>query len=343
MAAQNLDSADLKAVGYQGLIREDVMDRIWDISKIPLPLTDLIGVDDADQSYCEWTEDSLAAPNTSNAVVDGSDQTGNNTVVGQRNGNHSQESVKVVQVSTRARSSNTIGRSDELSYQVMRRQQELRRDVEAIMLTGQASIADDGNAIPGTAGGLAAWITTTVSRGVGGLGAGFSTSTGLVSAVVDGTKRALTETLVRDMVEGIYQEGGDPTVFMTVPALCRKFSEYLFTSSARVATLYSDQGKSSEKATALGSVNVFVTDFGTLMMYPNRLQQFTGAADAADVFILDPSYIRQAFLTGYRTEPLAKTGLSDKRLMCVDWTIKVLTEKSIGLIADVDIAVPVTL
>jgi len=38
----------------------------------------------------------------------------------------------------------------------------------------------------------------------------------------------------------------------------RKFSEYLFTSSARVATLMSDQGKSAEQATALGSVNVFV-------------------------------------------------------------------------------------
>ena len=44
--------------------------------------------------------------------------------------------------------------------------------------------------------------------------------------------------------ESIYEEGGDPTKMMTVPSLIRKFSEYLFTSSARVATLMSDQGKS---------------------------------------------------------------------------------------------------
>ena len=43
MATQNLDSANLKSVQAGGLIREDVMDKIWDISKIPLPFTDMVG------------------------------------------------------------------------------------------------------------------------------------------------------------------------------------------------------------------------------------------------------------------------------------------------------------
>jgi len=34
-----LASSDLKAVAAGGLIREDVMNKIWDISKIPLPFT----------------------------------------------------------------------------------------------------------------------------------------------------------------------------------------------------------------------------------------------------------------------------------------------------------------
>ncbi len=342
MSTANLDSADLKAVGYQGLIREDVMEKIWDISKIPLPLTDRIGTDSTKNSYKEWTQDTLSAPDVTNAVVDGSDQSGNDTVTGARVGNHCQESVKIVQVSTRANNSNTIGRSNELSYQVMRRQQELRRDVEAIMLTKQASVADDGNTTPGKSAGLDAWLVTNDSRGATATATGFNTSTGLVAAATDGTKRGLTETLVRDAVQGVYQEGGNPTVLMTTPGVCRLFSEYLFTSSARVATLQSDQGKSGEKATALGAVNVFVTDFGTLELVPNRLQQLTGSNDAASVFVIDPDYLSIAYLTGYRTEPLAKTGLSDKRLMCVDWTLEVLTEKSHAVIADVDIAVAVT-
>lgn len=342
MSTANLDSADLKAADYKGLIREDVMERIFDISRIPLPLTDRIGTDTCKNEYKEWTIDKLAAPNTSNAQVDGADQSGNNTQVGKRVGNHCQISTKIVQVSTRAQNSDTIGRSDELAYQVMRRQQELRRDVEAIALTHQASVADDGNTTPGNSAGLGAWLETSTNRGTTGADGGFSA--GLVAAPAVGAKRALSEKTVRDIVQSVYQEGGDPSVLMSVPSVIRGFSEYLFTSSARVATLTSDQGKSAEKATALGSVNVFVTDFGTLELVDNRLQQMYAADDGqcANVYIIDPAFLSLGFLHGYRVEPLAKTGLADKRQMAVDWTLIVNNEAAHGVIADIDPTLAVT-
>ncbi len=336
MSTANLDAADLKAVSYRGLINEDVMQKIWDISKIPLPFTDRIGTDSASNPYKEWTTDELAAPNIANAVVDGSDASGNDAATGARVGNHCQISTKVVRVSTRARESATIGRSDELAYQVMRRQQELRRDVEAIMLTHQASIADDGNTTAGKSAGLGAWLTTSTSRGTTGADGGFSN--GIVSAPAVGAKRALTEKAIRDIVQSVYQEGGNPSVLMSVPSVIRGLSEYLFTSSARVATLTADQGKSSEKATALGSVNVFVTDFGTLELVDNRIQQTYAADDGtcANVYVIDPQYLSVGYLHGYRTEPLAKSGLADNRQIAVDWTLVVHTEKAHGVIADID-------
>jgi hypothetical protein len=133
---------------------------------------------------------------------------------------------------------------------------------------------------------------------------------------------------------------------MTIPGIVRKFSEYLFTSSARVATLMSDQGKSSEQATALGSVNVFVTDFATLKLVPNRLQQTHkdsgGTVDVGDVFIVDPTYLALSYLKGYRTDPLAKTGLAEKSLMSVDWTLICNTEKSHAIIGDINPLTAVT-
>ena len=347
MSTENLDSADLKGVGFGGLIREDVMNKIWDISKIPLPFTDMVGTGSAKNEYKEWTQDTLAQPDIANAVVDGSDAVGNNTATGVRVGNHHQISDKVVRVSYRADASDTIGRAKELSYQLMRRQQELRRDVDAIALVNQASVSDNGDDVAGKSGGLPSWISTTEMHGVGGAEGGFDVATGLTVARTVGTKRPLTESAVKDVVEGVYKEGGDPTKLVSMPAVIRKFSEYLFTSSARVATLMSDQGKSAEKATALGAVNVFVTDFGTLTMVPNRLQQpYTSAGgtagDAADVFILDPSYLELCYLKGYRTDPLAKTGLAENRHMSVDWTLVVNTEKAHGLIGDVDWTADVT-
>ncbi len=348
MSTANLDSADLKGVLVGGLIREDVMNRIWDISRIPLPFTDMIGTGSAKNEYKEWTTDELASPDVTNAVIDGSDATGNNTSTGARVGNHHQISDKVVRVSFRADASDTIGRAKELSYQLMRRQQELRRDVEAISLENQASVADTG-AVAGKVGGFPTWLTTNyiprAGAAVGGFdngGGGTTVTTAFTPATAEA---ALTEAEVRDIVELVYNEGGNVTKMMTIPGLCRKFSEYLFTSSARVATLMSDQGKSRDKAAALGSVNVFVTDFGTLDIVPNRLQQKQQTAapdDSAIVFYIDPEYVSLCYLKGYRTDTLAKTGLAENRQMSVDWTLIVNTEKAHGMSTDIDFTLAVT-
>ena len=342
MSTSNLDGYNLKSVLVNGLISEDVMQQIWDISKIPLPLTDMIGTDSHDNEYYEWTQDELAAPVTTNKVIDGDDITQNDTATGSRVGNHSQTSVKRVAVSTRAIESDTIGRANEKSYQVMMRQQELRRDCEAAMLSNNPSIAGT-DAVAGQAGGLNAWLETNVAApAVGYTAGGYNTGTGIVDAMVPGTAEALTEDKVRDVAELVYSEGGNPTVLMMVPSVCRKFSEYLFSSSARIATLTSETTQSKGAAVAKGSVNVFVTDFGvTLDLIPNRLQQNT-ATDVSTAFMLDPMHLRQSFLHSFRTEPLAKTGLSEKSLMSADWTLVCTTEKAHGCIPAIDNTASVT-
>jgi hypothetical protein len=218
----------------------------------------------------------------------------------------------------------------------------LKRDVEAIALNNQASIADNGDTIAGKVGGLPSWIK---AHNYGGTAGGFDTTTGLTVARTPTAARALTETMVRDAMQAVYQDGGDPTIMMSIPGVIRKFSEYLFTSSARVATLMSDQGKSAEAATALGSVNVFVTDFGTLKLVPNRLQpahKDSGTVDVADVFIIDPSYLALSYLQGYQTDELGKTGLANNRMMSVDWTLVVGTEMAHALIGDINPTLAVT-
>lgn len=313
----------------------------------------MVSTDTHDNPYSEWTQDVLTPPSLTNAFHEGQDVTGDDSVVGTRVGNHSQISVKIVSLSSRVQNTNNIGRSNELAYQVMRRQQELRRDVEAIALSNQASQKSVADANPplddtkkGLSAGLPSWLTSNVVlNSTGGAVGGFGATTGdIVDATTPGEALPVTEEGIRDVAEQVYNEGGEASILMTVPGLCRKISEYLFTAAARVATLQSDQGKSEEKATALGAVNVFVSDFATLTFVPNRLQQTydddTAVTPlvAADVFIIDPMYCRLSYLEGYRTEPLAKTGLSDKRQMCVDWTFKMLTEKGCGMILAADTA-----
>lgn len=335
---------DLSGIDYEGLINEDVMQQIWDISKIPLPFSDAVGSDDVDDTYASWVEDELAQPNTANAVGETAEITAEDSKNGARIGNRCQLSVKQVGVTHRAQAVDTIGYSDELAYQIMMRQQELRRDVEAISLTNQGSAEGATEADADTTAALGACIT----QGDEGSSTGGGFSSGDWTERTPGTNRALTEAMVRDVAQTVWEEGGDPSILMSVPKVIRQLSAYMFTSSARIATLSAETNQNGP-ATAMGSVNVFLTDFGVeLQMIPNRLQQKfeddaeSGTPDTANVYILDPAYARLGYLQGYRVDPMAKTRMADTRLMSVDWMVRVLNRKAHGIIADIDPELAVT-
>jgi hypothetical protein len=341
MATGNLDSADLKAAVDGGIVEEDKMNEIWDISHIPLLFTEMLGTPDpVHNSNPSWTQDKLQAIDVNNALVDGADAGTDDSNVGTRVNNHCQISGKWVFVSTRARNSKVIGMQDSLAYNIMMRQRELRRDVDAIMQGQQASRADDGSAVAGLSAGFGAWLTTNAFRGALGADGGYgATSPNIVDAPTLGTGRALTETLLRDAAQAVYEEGGDVSKLFTTPTMKRRISEYFYTAEAAIAPMTSEVGQTQAMATAKGAVDVFYSDFAALELIPSRTMQVTAVADC-NVYLIDPEHVRQGLLHGYLVEPLAKTGLADKRQMIVDWTLKVLDESAHAVVADVDFTVP---
>jgi len=340
--AQGITGDGLAAQAVGGLIKEDVMEKIFDISKYPLVFSNRIGSDTARHPLKEWVVDKLQAAVITNAQIDGADTiTNDDTQMGDREGNYCQISTKTVKVSTRANESGTIGYARELANQISRRQIELRRDVEATSLSSNPSVKGVDTAVAPQAAGLGAWIVTNVDGGAGYVAGGYNNSTGIVDAPTWGTTRALTETMVRNVSKMVYEEGGEATTFMSTPGMTEQFSKYLFTSSARVAALYSDVNEKKSAVTATGAVNVFVSDFSQLTIEPNRIQQEEGA-DEVVAYLLDFMYLRHSRLHGYRTEPLAKQGLADIRQMAVDWTLCVLNEKAQGAIGALDPTLPVT-
>ena len=331
MSTTNIDAYDLKGIETGGFIREEVMNKIWDVSKIPLPFTDMVGSNRHKNSYFEWVKDKLREPNVNNAEVDGADAANFVAETGERVGNHSQISVECIATSHRADASDTIGYAKQLAYELTKGQQNVRRDVEAIALFNQGS--DPGTSTsPGKTGGLPSWIETTVMNGTAG---GYNHGTGKTDEATPGVGAALSFQDVKDAVMGVYKQGAESTTLMSSPEVISALSTYLFGNDARIANLHADQGKSSAKATALGSVNVVVTDFGTLKLVSNRLQPKD--ANGTDfVFILDPEYLSLSYLEGYRTDSLAKTGLSEKREISVDWGLRVHCEEAQAMICGID-------
>jgi hypothetical protein len=347
MATQNLDSADLKKNANGVLVNEDLMQQVWDISRIPLPYTDRAGSADPDQEFTEWLIDELPVPDLTNAKVDGADATGNDTSIGKRMGNHCQISTKTIRVSTRANVSDSSGDMGTLEYQTVKAMRSLKRDIEAISLSLQGSVEDDGDTIAGKAGSVFSFIKTHSSVGATGSVPGYNFTTKLTGTVVPGTKRPFTETMFRDMLQLTYEDNGDPDTLMARPGVIRLISEYAFTSTARIATLTSDTGQGTDASTAKGAVNVWVSDFDIVIkLVPNRMMQRTGGTAAlpeSSIGLFDFTYIKQGFLWGPRQEALAKTGTADNRLLAGDWTTKVMNEKALAAFHAIDEKVPMTL
>ena len=349
MSTDNLDGYNLKQALVNGLVNEDVMQTITDLTRdIPTLFLDMVSSGSHGNEYAEWTIDALQAPNPLNAQIDGRDSTDNDAVVGKRQGNHSQISTKDIAVSTRADESDTIGFQKATTYQLSMRSQELRRDTEAACLANNASVVGT-DAVAGVSGSLATFIDNNVSLAADGTAGGFDVGGGgttVTTAVVHGTPEALTETKIRDVAQLIYEAGGNPSVLMMVPSVCRKLSEYMFTSSARIATLLNDTGPEATASTAKGSVNVIVTDFNvTLEFHGNRLMpNYDWATTDANsqALLIDPSKAEVSYLNGFRAERLAKTGLSEKWLMNGDWTLKVMNKDAFGLIGSIDNSAAVT-
>lgn len=345
MSSANLDHQDLSAALAGGLVRESVMEKIWEIDQFPLPFFNMCAKDRAGNRYHEWTIDELGAPvapKTGNKQVDGADMSDNDESIGTREGAHCQIMTKQVNVSHRANDVSSIGRQGSLSYQLMQAQKRLRRDVEAQFLSDTASVQDDGVSTAGVTAGYFSWLQTSTSHGATGQANGFNTTTKVTDAPTFGTARALDETSIRDIAQSIYEEGGETRFIMGTPTVIRALSAYLFTSSARIATMTSEEqgNQAGQSSKAYGSVSVFVTDFGqVLTMIANRLHPLRdGGTDTAisNLAFIDPRGIRCATIQGFETRPLARTGLSEKRLVSWDGCLCVTNEKMQGGFFDID-------
>ena len=342
MASGNVDGRDLASIKTGGLIKESVMDSIHDLSKISLPYTEMIGKSTHKAERTDWVLDRLEAPDLTNAVVDGSDAGDAAEASGERVGNHSQTSTRVISVSHRADDSDRIGAAKEFAYQLTRANDHLRRDLEGISLSEQASVPDDGATTAGKTGALGSWLSTNVVDASGDVVAatGYNHNTGKTTKPPSQTGAALSYSAIKDCIQSVYEEGGDVSVLMARPSVIAGISEFCYSSDVPIASLTADQGRSQDKQAAVGAIQIIVTDFGKVKLVSNRIQQ--AFADTTDtVYLLDPTYLSTSFLSGIQGYDLAKTGLSNKKMLACDWTVKVLNERAQAMIVGVDSSLPV--
>ena len=300
--------------------REDLSDVIYNIAPTDTPLLNTLARGKATAVYHEWQTDSLAAATTANAAVEGADASDATMSPTTRLGNYTQIVQKTIKISGTLESVDKAGRKSEKAYQLSKASAELKRDIETILNANQGrSAGDSSNAR--TMGAMLSWIKTNTNKS-SGTTAGVDPTTIGVSTRTDGTQRAFTETILKDVVQKVYSSGGNPKILMVGPFQKQAVSAFAGIAAQRY------MAPSDAPTTIIGAADVYMSDFGTMSVVPNRFMR------TRDALVLDPEYAAVAYLRPFATNELAKAGDAEKTQILAELTLEMRNEAAHGIAAD---------
>ena len=186
--------------------------------------------------------------------------------------------------------STVAGVRDELANNVAKGIQAIKRDMEATLCSNNGAQADAGGSTPYLTRGLHKWLQAAGTGSVSFSTGAWSTPNGSQDATLPihgnfqtpaanrttvGTA-AMTETVVQDVLTGIYSQTGQ---FKDYDVLCgtalkRAFTNLVFTTpssgSTNTQSAIRTLNRETDSSTYISSVDIFEGDFGKLRLHPSH-------------------------------------------------------------------------
>lgn len=299
---------------YNQLVNaEDVSDVIANIAPTDTPFLSGLKKNKASNTLHEFITDTLANA-ANNAQLEGDVFVAGSRPTPVRLNNRTQISYKVVAVSRTQQATNAYGMKNMLAYQMANVSKELKRDAETALTQNNVTVA--GNATTARQlRGLVGWVATNTDAGSGYVAPNYVTNV----AQTDGTQRAFTESSLKSVLQKCYTQGGNPTMIMAGPAQKQTFSTF---------TGNSTRFKEADD-TLMAGISVYISDFGTLKIVPNRFQR------TRDVFVLDMDYWALSELSPAMMQDLPTTFDGVGKALVWEYTLEARQEKASGAVYDV--------
>lgn len=295
--------------------REDLSNIIYNISPMQTPFMSSIGTRNVKNVVFDWQTESLPTPDSS-GELEGFNLDNATATATVRKTNVCMISKRDATVSGSQEVSDAAGKRSEMAHQLAIMAKALKRDMEEALCqkgakaTGSASVAR-------VTGGFENWVESNESRGSGGSSAGDG------AAVTDGTQRDLTETLLKDVLQSAFSNGGEPSLAICGPHNKQVISGFTGRSSAR---------QMIDANTVEASVSIYSSDFGELQIVPsNRSRE-------RSLLLVDPEYAKVAYLRNFQTVDIATVGDAETKMIVVEYGLEVSNEAAHGIVADLNVS-----
>lgn len=307
--------------------REDLSNIISNITPFDRPFSANAGTrPKATQVQYDWQIDTLAAADTSNAKPEGDDSPSFTAITPTtRVANIEQISYRDFVISDTQESTVKAGRKSEIAYQTAKTGKALSLDVEAICVSRNSGAALSD---PRQTATLLSYVRSNVDKDAAGANPAAPNPTYAGTRTDSGTTRVFAESVMKSVIQLGYAAGMqiEGLTIMVSP----KMKQYISENWVGIAPFRNEVGGKSGRA--VGTVSVYMTDFGTVNIVPNRHQR------DRDAWFLDFDLIGFKDLRPYKRVKLSKSGDNTKYMVLREWSLQVENEAGLGLAADLQVA-----
>ena len=291
--------------------REDLSNIIYNISPMQTPFMSSIGTRNVKNVIFEWQTENLPTPSGA-GQLEGFNLTRAASTATARVKNACQISYRDATVTGSQEASDAAGKKSEMAHQLAIMAKALKRDMEEALCQNNAKEEGDATTARQTRS-FEAWISSNKSRGAGGADGTDTT------AATDGTQRDLTEDLLKDVLEDMFQNGAEPNLAICGPHNKQVISGFTGRSQARQFV---------DANTVEASVAIYSSDFGELKIVPsNRSRE-------RSLLLVDPEFAKVSYLRNFETIDIATIGDAETKMIVAEYGLEVSNEAAHGIVAD---------
>ena len=293
--------------------REQLSDVIYNISPQATPFMSAIGKNSIKNVVFDWQTETLptvdAAGELEGFRLDGATSASTATT---RVSNVAMISSRDATVSGSQQASDPAGKKSEMAHQLAIMAKALKRDMETALCQNGGKTTGNATTARKT-GGFESWIKSNYSKAASGAPTGGGT------APTDGTQRALTETLLKAVLQSCFTNGGEPSMAICGPVNKQKISGFTGRSSARQMV---------DANTVEASVSIYASDFGELKIVPSNFSR------ERSLLLVDPDYAKVSYLRDFKTVDISTIGDAQTKMILCEYGLEMSNQSAHGIVAD---------
>ena len=317
--------------------REDLADFIYNIDPVRTPMLQAAEWTTASATTHEWTEDTLANVDADNSWEEGKAKTVTAVAQGTRLGNIAQISRKDYGVTGTTEVISKAGRDSEIALGQAKAMRELKRDMDAVISSADQVKTVAASGTKPLLGPLVTYVRNASRNTGAGTTAGEDPSgdgafNGGQKDVQADPVRAFTQTLLDEVIEDCWTNGGKPSLLIMGPAGRNAFNTFDGLANQKADSI---QRSDRSDGTVYGSVDVYLSGFGMELRAVNSPNLRATAGKDRDAWLIDPEHLKVPFLRSFEVLDFAKVGDSIEQGVLAQYTLEVCNTYAHGLVADI--------